>query len=177
MAFGSCGSAPRKSSSLSCFLRQKAPHCPAISSTASAEAAPSGFASSVMARCLPFCGGTTLTLCEFMDQLFCNQSSSINGTDRIRQRRGLPRTCSPLREEAWRSRLGVALRFKEEAQPVRDGEPQSGSLGSVRGSVFGRIIPAAVLTAQRRRVDSRIRQDDAGTVAPGQSGDVAARVA
>ena len=72
------------------------------------------------------------------------------------------------REEAWRS-LGLALRLQEEAQ--------SGSLGSVRGSVFGRIIPAAVLTAQRRRVDSRIRQDDAGTVAPGQSGDVAARVA
>ena len=43
--------------------------------------------------------------------------------------------------------------------------------------LFGRIIPAAVLTAQRRRLDSRIRQDDAGTVAPGQSGDVAARVA
>ncbi len=37
------------------------------------------------------------------------------------------------REEAWRS-LGLALRLKEEAQPVRDGEPQSGSLGSVRGS-------------------------------------------
>jgi len=76
-----------------CF--EKAPPCPANSSTASAEAAASGFASSVMARCLPFCGATTLTLCEFMDPRFCNHPSCNNGTDRIR-RRCLPRTYSPL---------------------------------------------------------------------------------
>ena len=84
------------------------------------------------------------------------------------------------REEAWRSRLRTrpSVEGRSPTCPGRRAPIWFPGLCSLGLAVlFGRIIPAAVLTAQRRRVDSRIRQDDAGTVAPGQSGDVAARVA